>query len=133
MLTNNSASTKLAMRSFHLAIFFAIANLSITACVSNSADSKVDESAREVSTSVPRPVMPNVICLTLQAAQDLIQDQGVFFSRSQDATGQNRSQLVDSNWIVIKQNIRPGQQFSEGDAVLQVLKEDEVENRGLCQ
>ena len=77
--------------------------------------------------------MPNVICLTLQMAQNLIQDQGVFLSYSQDATGQNRNQLVDSNWIVIEQNLRPGEQFSEGDAVLQVLKTDEAKDRGLCQ
>ena len=77
--------------------------------------------------------MPNVICLTLQDAQDLIQDQGVFYSRSQDATGQDRNQLADSNWIVIDQNIRPGEQFSEGDAILQVLKQDEAKDRELCQ
>ena len=96
-------------------------------------DSKNYEKTNEASTSVPRPLMPNVICLTLQKAQDLIQDQGVFLSRSEDATGQNRNQLVDSNWIVIEQNLKPGEQFSEGDAVLQVLKEVEAKDRGLCQ
>ena len=59
----------------------------------------------------------------------LAENGGIAF----DATGQNRNQLVDSNWIVIEQNLRPGEQFSEGDAVLQVLKTDEAKDRGLCQ
>ena len=121
------------MRRFLPTIFFGVVLGAVAACGSDSTDSKNDERASGVSTSVPRPIMPNVICLTLQKAQDLIQDQGVFFSRSEDATGQNRNQLVDSNWIVIEQNLKPGEQFSEGDAVLQVLKEVEAKDRGLCQ
>ena len=121
------------MRRFLPTIFFGVVFGAVAACGSDGTDSKNDERASGVSTSVPRPIMPNVICLTLQKAQDLIQDQGVFFSRSEDATGQNRNQLVDSNWIVIEQNLKPGEQFSEGDAVLQVLKEVEAKDRGLCQ
>ena len=37
------------------------------------------------------------MCMNLQDAQDLIQEQGVFLSRSQDATGGGRSQVIDSN------------------------------------
>ena len=121
------------MRPLLPTIFFGVFLGAVAACGSDTIDSKNYEKANEASTSVPRPIMPNVICLTLQKAQDLIQDQGVFFSRSEDATGQNRNQLVDSNWIVIEQNLKPGEQFSEGDAVLQVMKEAEARNRGLCQ
>jgi hypothetical protein len=77
--------------------------------------------------------MPDVVCMNLQLAQDLIQDQGVFYSRSEDATGEGRNQIVDANWIVIEQNIMPGERFDEGDVVLKVLKEDEAASRGLCQ
>ena len=131
--SSHSAGTRVTMRRFLPTIFFGVVFGAVAACGSDSTDSKNDERASGVSTSVPRPIMPNVICLTLQKAQDLIQDQGVFFSRSEDATGQNRNQLVDSNWIVIEQNLKPGEQFSEGDAVLQVLKEVEAKDRGLCQ
>ena len=86
----------------------------------------------EPSTSVPRPEMPDVVCMLLQDAQDLIQDQGVFFSRSEDASGQDRAQIVDSNWVVIAQTPAPGTRFSEGDAVLEVLKADEAAAQGLC-
>ena len=121
------------MRRFLPTIFLGVVIAVVAACGSDSIDSKSDEKVNQVTTSVPRPIMPNVTCLTLQKAQDLIQDQGVFFSRSEDATGQNRNQLVDSNWIVVEQNLQPGEQFSEGDVVLQVLKEVEAKDRGLCQ
>ena len=87
----------------------------------------------DITTSVPRPLMPKVLCLTLQDAQDLIQDQGVYYSRSEDALGENRNQVYDANWIVIEQNIAPGQPINEGDVLLKVLKRDEVVSRGLCQ
>lgn len=102
-------------------------------CLSPASDEVPSSPATEMSTSVPRPLMPDVVCMDLQSAQDLIQDQGVFYSRSEDATGEDRNQIVDSNWIVIEQNIMPGDRFDEGDVVLKVLKEDEAASRGLCQ
>ena len=66
--------------------------------------------------------MPNVVGMNLQDAQDLIQEHGVFLSLSEDATGQDRNQFIDSNWVVVGQNIEPGQPFGEGEAVLSVVK-----------
>ncbi|MGC0366160.1 hypothetical protein ABH922_004144 [Rhodococcus sp. 27YEA15] len=67
-------------------------------------------------------LMPNVVCMNLQAAQNKIQDAGVFYSRSKDATGAGRRQVVDSNWVVVAQNPSPGTPFGEGDAVLSAVK-----------
>jgi beta-lactam-binding protein with PASTA domain len=110
--------------------------LGVLALASGCANDSVRESETTVepepSTSVPRPEMPDVVCMSLQDAQDLIQDQGVFFSRSEDASGQDRAQIVDSNWVVIDQTPAPGTRFSEGDAVLEVLKADEAAAQGLC-
>ena len=77
-------------------------------------------------------LMPNVVCLDLQTAQDEIQDHGVFLSRSQDASGQNRLQLIDRNWIVIAQSPKPGKKISEGSPVLKVVKIGES-TRGVCK
>ncbi|WP_262365900.1 PASTA domain-containing protein [Gordonia sp. OPL2] len=66
--------------------------------------------------------MPDVVCMNLQAAQNRIQDAGVFFSRSTDASGQGRSQILDSNWIVVAQTPDPGTPITEGDAVLSAVK-----------
>jgi hypothetical protein len=69
--------------------------------------------------------MPAVVCMNLQAAQNLIQEHGVFFSRSEDATGQGRMQINDRNWIVVAQRPEPGAVIGEGEAVLSVVKLDE--------
>lgn len=68
------------------------------------------------------PLMPDVMCMNLQDAQDLIQEQGVFLSLSQDATGQDRMQVLDSNWQVVGQFPVPGTPIDEGDAMLDVVK-----------
>jgi len=67
-------------------------------------------------------LMPNVVCMNLQEAQDEIQDHGVFFSRSKDASGRNRSQFLDRNWVVVKQSPAPGKKIGEGDAMLSAVK-----------
>jgi len=101
----------------------------------------------EVTTSIPTPTnetaapvatqpyvapvaatMPDVVCMNLQDAQDRIQQENVFYSRSQDATGQDRMQVIDSNWIVVEQQPSPGSPFGEGDAVLFVVKYGESPN-----
>lgn len=66
--------------------------------------------------------MPDVLCMNLQDAQDLIQENGVFFSRSADASGKGRNQIVDSNWVVVGQTPAVGALIGEGDAVLSVVK-----------
>ncbi|TCN49852.1 hypothetical protein EV641_114135 [Rhodococcus sp. SMB37] len=70
-------------------------------------------------------IMPNVVCMDLQAAQDTIQAAGVFYSRSVDATGEGRAQVWDRNWVVVEQSPSAGAVIGEGDAVLSVVKEDE--------
>lgn len=70
-------------------------------------------------------LMPDVVCMDLQQAQNEIQDHGVFFSRSEDATGEGRRQIIDSNWIVVGQTPAAGTPIGERDAVLSVVKDDE--------
>lgn len=70
-------------------------------------------------------LMPDVVCFDLQDAQDEVQDHGVFFSRSEDASGDGRRQLWDRNWVVVDQDPAPGTPIGEGDAVFFVLKDDE--------
>ena len=77
------------------------------------------------ATEAPAPVkvpMPDVVGMNLQAAQNLIQEAGVFLSRSEDATGAGRMQVNDSNWVVVAQTPAPGELIGEGDAVLSAKK-----------
>ncbi len=73
-------------------------------------------------------LMPDLICRGLQAAQDEIQDHGVFGSKSKDATGQGRRQLWDRNWIVVAQDPEPGEKIGEFEAILFVVKKSDDEN-----
>lgn len=77
------------------------------------------------TTVIVKNEMPNVVCMTLQDAQNLIQKAGVFYSTSFDATGKGRKQLWDRGWIVVSQNIAPGTSFGSGDAKLGAVKKDE--------
>ncbi len=70
--------------------------------------------------------MPSVVCMNLQAAQNKIHVADVFFSRSVDATGARRLQIIDRNWIVTAQTPQPGALIGEGDAVLSVVKIGEL-------
>ena len=70
-------------------------------------------------------LMPDVLCLGLQAAQDEIQDHGVLLSRSEDASGRGRRQVWDRNWIVVEQRPAAGQPIGEAEAVLFVVKNGE--------
>ncbi|MGF7122668.1 hypothetical protein [Rhodococcus sp. BE178] len=69
-----------------------------------------------------RVLMPDVMCMNLQDAQDLIQANGVFFSRSADASGKGRKQVLDANWIVVGQQPSVGAPVGEAEAVLSVVK-----------
>ena len=60
--------------------------------------------------------------MNLQDTQDTIQLTGVFFSDSEDATGQDRLQILDANWYVVGQTPAPGTPIDEGDALLSVVK-----------
>lgn len=78
------------------------------------------------TTAAPAALMPDVVCMNLQDAQDHIQSEtGVFLSLSEDASGAGRSQMIDSNWIVVAQRPSPGTPIGEGDAVLSAVKLDE--------
>ena len=85
-----------------------------------------------LSTNIPNVVMVDVLCMNLQDAQNLIQDQGVFLSRSKDASGQDRNQIYDRNWIVVGQNIPTGDAIGENEVVLSVLREDEIDKKSEC-
>ncbi|AWH01055.1 hypothetical protein D092_18960 [Rhodococcus ruber Chol-4] len=78
-----------------------------------------------VADTAPTAVMPDVTCMDLQAAQDTIQAAGVFYSRSIDATGRGRAQILDRNWVVVSQAPASGVLIGEGDVVLSVVKDGE--------
>jgi hypothetical protein len=82
-------------------------------------------SEAEQASGAEDELMPDVVCMNLQDAQDEIQKHGVFLSDSKDATGKGRHQLLDRNWIVVAQEPEAGAPIGENEAMLSVVKNDE--------
>ncbi|MGW0040037.1 PASTA domain-containing protein [Gordonia sp. NPDC003376] len=123
--TDTSASTTVATDVAHSARATEPSKaVETTTSAPASARTETPVAAAPVSTSVQSEpaVMPYVVCMNLQEAQDAIQSAGVFFSRSRDATGQWRSQILDRNWIVVSQTPSAGSSVTEGQAVLSAVK-----------
>ena len=60
--------------------------------------------------------MPDLVGQTLQLAQDSVQAASgnpLFISFSRDLSGEDRSQVLDSNWKVCTQNVAPGATFTD--------------------
>jgi hypothetical protein len=53
-------------------------------------------------------VVPNVVCMNLQDAQNTMQDSGFFNLGSADGAGQGRMHILDRDWVVIGQSVRAG-------------------------
>ncbi|MFB4275714.1 PASTA domain-containing protein [Nonomuraea sp. MTCD27] len=57
---------------------------------------------------VAKKKLPNVVGMNLQEGQDTLQAAGFYVLDDQDATGQNRLQVYDRNWVVTKQSPAAG-------------------------
>ena len=78
------------------------------------------------ASSVPRIgavgswTMPNLVGANLQEAQDAIQaltGNAIFFTKSHDATGAGRHQILDRDWKVCSQNVKPGAKITSDTAI----------------
>ena len=57
--------------------------------------------------------VPDVVGRDHQAAQDRMQEAGLFNLAEEDATGQGRALLVDRNWTVVEQSPKAGSKVKE--------------------
>jgi hypothetical protein len=120
------------MRGWTVAVATALATLALGACTDkHDSASPSDATTFDAPDSIEgtdqgRAIMPDVVCMDLQTAQDTIQGAGAFFSRSHDATGRERMQVLDSNWQVVAQTPAPGTPIGELEAVLDVVKFGEL-------
>lgn len=62
-------------------------------------------------------VVPDLVCMDLQSAQDALQAAGFYYLTSEDAGGQGRKQLVDRNWVVVGQSVAAGQSPAKTDEI----------------
>ena len=62
-------------------------------------------------------VMPKVVGMNLQLAQDLLQSKGSYVLDQEDFKGLSRLQVLDSNWKVCAQSPSAGKRVSESTMV----------------
>jgi len=78
-----------------------------TTATSGGATSTTESRAPTTETTLPAPpaegILPSLVGLDLQLAQDTLQAGGWYVMTSYDTTGQGRMQLVDRNWVVVEQ------------------------------
>ena len=97
-----------------------------TASPSSTSPPPAPAPTQSAAAARPAATMPLIPCGTdLQLAQDQVQEAGVYYSRSEDATGAGRSQVVDRNWTVVRSTPAPGTPIDEGDPVFFAVKDEE--------
>ena len=53
-------------------------------------------------------IVPDVVGLNHQLAQDTLQASGFYLLLEEDATGEGRMLLYDRNWVVVSQSVPAG-------------------------
>jgi hypothetical protein len=117
----------------------AAALLALTACEStdDTSSSKPDTTAQDTSgqtkqdtdtteTDTDTATLPDLVGLDLQAAQDEAQAAGFYALDDQDASGQNRLQVLDRNWTVCSQEPEAGTHPTDTPVTLYAVKDDET-------
>lgn len=85
------------------------------------------------SPQVVAGIVPDVVCLDLQAAQDALRAAGFYVLLAHDGTGRGRPALIDRNWMVIGQSVAAGTQPDPKRRIdLTVIKIDETSGATSC-
>jgi hypothetical protein len=74
-----------------------------------------DATAKPSKVAEPDPetkTLPNVVGLNLQDGQNAMQTAGFYLLDDKDATGQNRFQIYDRNWVITEQDPAADQEVS---------------------
>lgn len=101
------------------------------ACGGIAATTATTVAAQSVATTASSPEgdtaeLPSLVGLDLQSAQDTLQAAGWYSMTSHDATGQDRAQVLDSNWVVVEQSPAAGSMVSHDATIdMGVVKEGE--------
>jgi hypothetical protein len=60
--------------------------------------------------------------MNYQAAQDLWRAAGLHVAPATDATGANRVPIIDSNWVVLSQDLKAGSMVAAGSFITATVK-----------
>jgi hypothetical protein len=71
-------------------------------------ESAAESPVKDGTSDPERKTLPNVVGMNLQQGQDAMQAAGFYLLDDQDASGQNRFQVYDRNWVVTRQTPAAG-------------------------
>ncbi|MFI6513431.1 PASTA domain-containing protein [Streptosporangium sp. NPDC050855] len=71
-------------------------------------DDKESAPTEEQEEAAEKKTLPDVVGMNLQEGQDTMQAAGFLLLNDKDATGQNRLQVYDRNWVITKQSPAAG-------------------------
>ena len=81
-----------------------------------------DDSSSSAPSAAAKITVPNGVGLNYQKAQDLWRAAGLVVARAHDATGANRIPVIDSNWVVVSQDLKPGTKVPSGSTITATVK-----------
>lgn len=97
-----------------------------TSDTKQDSDASAEEDAPAAEKKAETATLPDVVGQDLQAAQDEAQDAGFYALDDQDASGQNRLQVLDRNWTVCRQEPAAGTHPTDTQVVLYAVKDTET-------
>ncbi|WP_229829417.1 PASTA domain-containing protein [Streptomyces massasporeus] len=120
----------------------AVTLLTLTACDSSDSNSPskpetasqdtsekpnadTETSSSETDAAPDTAELPDFTGENLQAAQDAAQAAGFYNLDDQDASGQDRLQVFDRNWVVCSQEPSPGTHPTDTRVILYAVKDGE--------
>ncbi|WP_344239701.1 PASTA domain-containing protein [Kribbella hippodromi] len=92
--------------------------MTVTAPPSSSTSTSTTPQPSAARPSVQTGVVPNVVGLNHQLAQDTMQAAGFYYLTEQDATGQGRLLINDRNWVVVSQSPAGGTKAASDTKIL---------------
>ncbi|SNY74153.1 PASTA domain-containing protein [Paractinoplanes atraurantiacus] len=66
--------------------------------------------------------VPSGVGLDYQSAQDLRRSAGLIVAPAKDATGAHRLPVIDANWVVLAQDLKPGSTVESGSLITATVK-----------
>jgi hypothetical protein len=85
-------------------------------------ESAAERPVKDGTSDPERKTLPNVVGMNLQQGQDAMQAAGFYLLDDQDASGQNRLQVYDRNWVVTRQTPAAGRKVPTDTAVVLYAK-----------
>ena len=101
------------------------ATVSVPASTAPSVAASNSDSASAATasqTAASKVVVPNGVGLDYQSAQDRWRAVGLVVLPAIDATGANRLPVIDSNWVVLAQDLKPGKKVEAGASITATVK-----------